>query len=279
MSETWHADPAVLARYAAEGLDDVRASSLEAHLLTCETCRAAIVPLSEAPRLEAMWHAIETSLDAPRAGLLERALIRVGVRDHVARLLSATPSLRLSWLLAEGIALGSAALAAHGAAGRPDAGPMLFLFLVLAALTPVAGVAAAFGPGVDPTYEIGIASPMRSDQLLFIRASAVLVVSMVLGLVAASVLPGTGWTAALWLVPALGLTLATLALATWLRPIVAACAVGLAWIALAAVASTVEGDALAAFRMGGQLLSGLVVAVSVSVLALRHSAYEGRIPA
>ena len=36
MSTTWHADPAVLARYAAEELDDVRASSLEAHLLACD---------------------------------------------------------------------------------------------------------------------------------------------------------------------------------------------------------------------------------------------------
>ncbi len=31
-------------------------------------------------------------------GRIERALARVGVPDHVARLLGATPSLRLSWL-------------------------------------------------------------------------------------------------------------------------------------------------------------------------------------
>lgn len=279
MNAMWHADPAALARYAAEDLDDVRASSLEAHLLTCELCRDALAPLVPALPLDSMWRGIETALDAPRPGVVEQVLLRLGVHDHVARLLAATPSLRLSWFLAEGFALGSAAFAANGAAGTHGAGVSLFLFLVLAALAPVAGVAAAFGPGVDPAYEIGIASPMRSDRLLFIRASAVLCASILIGAVAALALPGMDWTVALWLVPALGLTLATLALATWLRPIAAACTVGLGWAALAGAASVADADPLAPFRAGGQLLFVVVIAASLPVLAHRRSAYEGRMPA
>ena len=131
-------------------------------------------------------------------------LLRLGVHEHVARLLAATPSLRLSWFFAEAFALGSAAFAAQNTAGTRAGGPALFLFLVLAALAPVAGVAAAFGPGIDPSYEIGVASPMRTDRLLFIRATAVLVASVLIGSIAAIALPGMDRTVTLWLLPGPG---------------------------------------------------------------------------
>jgi anti-sigma factor RsiW len=279
MSTGWHADTVVLSRYAAEELDDVRASSLEAHLLTCDRCRAALAPLTDTPELDAIWHGIETALDAPQPGIVERTLHRLGVREHVCRLLAATPSLRVSWLLAEAFALGMAAIAANRATGTELAGATLFLFLVTAALAPVAGVAAAFGPGVDPTYEVGLAAPMPSDRLLFIRASAVLGASLAIAGVAALALPGTGWTLALWLLPALGLTLATLALATWMSPVWAAIGVGLGWVVLAALTAVAITEPLTVFHVWGQLLSlGLIVA-SAAVITHRHAAYEGRIPA
>ena len=278
MKTTWHADPTVLARYAAEDLDDVRASSLEAHLLACGHCREALAPMVPSRRLDAIWHEIETTVVAPQPGVVERTLLRMGVHEHVARLLSATPSLRLSWLLAEGFALVSAAVAAQNAAGTQAGGPTLFLFLVLAALAPVAGVAAAFGPGVDPAYEIGVASPMRSDRLLFFRATAVLAASITIGALASIVLPGMDRTEVLWLLPALALTLATLAIGTWLAPIVAACTVGLAWVVFAAAVSIASTDPLAPFHAAGQVLFMLAIIASVLVLAQRRSAYEGRIP-
>ena len=279
MSATWHADPDMLARYATEELDDVRASSLEAHLLTCAHCREALAARARSPRFESVWTAIEDVLDAPQPGVVERVLLRIGVHEHVARLLAATPSLRLSWILAEAIALGTAALAAQGAAGTNRAGASLFLFPMLAAVAPVAGVAAAFGPGVDPAYEVGVAAPMRSDWLLFIRATAVLCASLVIAGVAAVALPRSDWTVAVWLIPAFGLTLATLALATWVRPIAAAVAVGLGWVLLAAAASIASTDPLAAFHAGGQLVFLGCIVGSVIVLARRHAAYERRIPA
>ena len=235
--------------------------------------------VTETHGLDAMWPGIETALDAPRPGIVERALLRLGVREHVCRLLAATPSLRVSWLLAEAFALGMAALAANRATGTELAGATLFLFLVTAALAPVAGVAAAFGPGVDPTYEVGLAAPMPSERLLFIRASAVLGVSLAIAGVAALALPGTGWTLALWLLPALGLTLATLALATWMRPVWAAIGVGVGWVALAAVTSVAITEPLTVFHVRGQLLSLGLIAVSAAVIIHRRAAYEGRITA
>jgi hypothetical protein len=278
MTTTWHADASELARYAAQDLDDIRASSLEAHLLTCEHCREALAPMAPASRLDAMWDEVAAVLDTPRPGIVERSLLRLGVHEHVARLLAATPSLRLSWFLAEAFALGSAAFAAQHTSGTDAAGATLFLFLVLAALAPVAGVAVAFGPGMDPAYEIGLASPMRSDRLLFIRTAAVLVASVAIGGAAAIALPGLDRTVTLWLLPALGLTLATLAAATWLRPFVAACGVALGWVMVAAAVSVASADPLAPFHAAGQLVAILAIATSLLVLAQRRSAYEGRIP-
>lgn len=278
MTTTWHADPALIASYAADDLDDVRASSLEAHLLSCDRCRQILASTAPRDPSDATWRGIERALDAPHAGLVERSLLHLGVREHIARLLAATPSLRLSWFFAEALALGSAAVAATRTAGTDMAVPTLFLFLVLAALTPVAGVAAAFGPGIDPAYEIGVAAPMRGDRLLFIRAAAVLSTSLVIASVASLALPGFDRSIALWLLPALGLTLATLALAAWMRPIVAACAVGLAWLLIAAIGSVATADPLAAFHLVAQLAYAGVIAGSSLVLIRRYAATEGRIP-
>src|SRR5439155_2321493 len=192
----WHADHEIVTRYADGDLDEARAFSLEAHLLSCGDCRALLSPLADRGAIERTWMEIEEAVDAPRPGPVERVLLRLGLTDHVSRLLAATPSLRVSWLGAVAVALGFAALAAQG----DHAG--LVVFLAMSPLVPVAGVAAAFGPGVDPTYEIGVAAPVRSFRLLLIRSTAVLAASLVLiGLVALA-LPRLDWTAAAWLLPA-----------------------------------------------------------------------------
>jgi hypothetical protein len=272
MTTAWHADGALLARYAANELDDARAYSVEAHLMACETCRTALVV--EPARLEAMWTEVAQVLDAPQPGIVERGLRWIGVKEHVARLLAATPSLRLSWFAAEAVALGSAVAAANGARSGPDATVGLLFFLVVAALLPVAGVAVAFGPRVDPTYEVGAAAPMRSYRLFLIRSAAVLATSVVLAAIAAIALPVFDWTAAAWLLPSLGLTLGTLALATYLRPLVAACAVTASWLAVAIGAASVRSDDLAMFRAGGQAVFLVVIAGSAWVLARRHETFE-----
>lgn len=273
MTTTWHADPNTLAAFARGDLDDVRASSLEAHLLTCERCREQLVVPVPVASLERIWAEVVDRIDAPRPGPVERAMIALGVPQHAARLLAATPSLRLSWLTAEMVALGFAVLAANGARG-PDADLALFLFLVVAALLPVAGVAVAFGPGVDPSYEFGAAAPMRGDHLLLMRAVAVLATSIMISALAAFAMPGFDAIAVAWLLPSLGLTLATLALATWLRPFVAAATVGCAWVGLAAAAAMSTNDRLAVFRPAAQIACLVAIAASAAVLTLRHTIYE-----
>lgn len=282
MTTTWHADPATIDRYVAGTIDDAAAYSLEAHLTACPACRSSLgsavrADASETDRLERVWQGVTAGIDAPKPGIVERGLTAIGVREHVARLLAATPSLRVSWLAAEAVALATAAFAATGTRGRaPDAG--LFLFLLVAALLPVAGVAAAYGPGVDPTFEVGLAAPMRSFRLLALRAVAVLGTSTALAGATALLVPDLGWAAAAWLLPSLGLTAATLALSTTLRPQLAATIVGAAWLVVTAAAGLRAEDRFATFREPGQLVFVVVIAVSVGVLAQRRAAFEQGVP-
>jgi hypothetical protein len=275
---TWHAGPELLDRYAGGALDDVRASSLEAHLLRCERCRgdlATTLPSTDRlvpvpARLDAIWAAIDERLDAPKRSAVERALARLGVPEHTARLLAATPSLRLSWFGAVALALAFAVLAAQVG----DRGPIVFL--ILAPLVPLAGVAAAYGPGVDPTYEIGVAAPMRSHRLLLIRALAVLVASVVAAGMAALALPALNWTAAAWLLPALGLSGSALALSTFWPPLWAAGTVAFAWLAGVGLAEAGSAAPFAAFHAPEQLGFLLIGIVSGLVLAARREVFDRR---
>ena len=266
----------MLAAYVEGSLDDVRASSLEAHLLTCDRCRDGVATSTTADAIDRLWGGVVDTIDTPHRSAVERLLLALRVPEHLARLLMATPSLRLSWLVAEALALGFAVIAANGTSGQ-DEELVLFLFLVVAALLPVAGVAVAFGPGIDPTYEVAAAAPMPADRLLLIRAAAVLASSVSITALAALALPDLDAIAAAWLLPALGLTAATLALGTWVRPLVAAASVALTWVLFAAAAAVSTQDRLAAFRPAGQVACLAVIAASAAVLAHRHTLSEGRI--
>ena len=89
-------------------------------------------------------------------------------------------------------------------------------------------------------------------------------------------LPVLDWTAAAWLLPSLGLTLASLALATWLTPEAAAGVVTAVWIAVVAASAGAADDRLAAFHAAGQVGCLVAVAVSALVLVRRRAALEVR---
>lgn len=278
---TWHAAPDLLDRYARGDIDHARACSLEAHLLECAQCRQAVGPSVDAGRLDSSWNAVVAALDAPRPGSLERLLVRLGVREHTARLLAATPALRLSWLAGVALALGFAVAAAHGGRGERS----LLLFLLVAPLLPVAGVAAAFTRGLDPTYDLTLAAPLPAFHLLLIRSAAVLGTTVAVAALAALGLPDMGWIVAGWLVPAVALTVVSLALATFVAPVTAASTVAAVW-----VGGVLGGEALgdgslrAAFRPGpissvafspsGQLALVAVAALAVLVVTSRHDRFE-----
>ena len=265
---SWHATPELIAAYARGEADHPRASSLEAHVIECAACRGALAALADRERLHRSWEEIQAAVNAPRRGPLEAQLVRLGVSDHRARLLAATPSLSASWLLAVALSLGFASLAAQqGTRG-------LLLFLFLAALLPLAGVAAAYGPGIDPTYEVGLVAPMSGFQLVLVRTAAVLASTAALAGLAALTLPQVGWLAAAWLVPSLALTVLSLALATYLAPLVATGSVAIVWTTIVTLATRVADDRLVAFGPKAQIVLLVLLAAAVLVVACRRDSFD-----
>jgi signal transduction histidine kinase len=199
---------------------------------------------------------------------IEWILTHLRVPDHVARLLAATPSLRWSWLVAGAVTVSFSAWAAH--AGEQG----MLLFLVVAPLLPVGGVAAAYGPWMDPMHELAQAAPTSSLHLVLIRSTAVLGTVLALVGIAAASLPGTDWTAVAWILPALALTLSSIALATFVPVQRAAAAVALLWFATLTVAELGFATPFALFHGVGQLAFFVVVVVSAIVFALRRGRLE-----
>lgn len=265
---TWHADPETLAGYAAERLGDVASASVEAHLAGCARCRAALGPGKgvDADRHEAVWAALVDVVDRPRPGFVEGALTRLGVRPHVARLLAGTRPLQRAWLLASAASLLLALVAAGG-------GRHLGLFLLLAPLLPLAGVAGAHAAADEPVAEVLAASPMGRFRLLMMRAVAVTVSSIALLVPASLVMSSRGLAAAAWLLPALALATATVALASWFPAGRVAGCLATLWIASAVaatwplrpgpVAAALAG--FTAFQPLGQVACAAVALVALAV--------------
>lgn len=265
---TWHAHPDHLDAYAAGTLVGPAADSVEAHLLGCAPCRAGVGGRAPAP--DDVWAAIATVIARPPASAVETWLVRLGCPHHVARLLAATPSLRASWLSAVTATLLFAAVAARIVPG--DRG--FALYLVLAPLVPLIGIAAAYtgGGGSQLLDELTTAAPTPNEWLLLLRAVAVLVVSCLLVAAAAVIgLPHVGWIVAAWLLPALALTSATLALATLVPLRLGAAVLGLGWLLVTTLAVRVAASPLAVFGEVTQVASLVVVLAGTAVVARRHT--------
>jgi len=280
MNEAWHIEGALLERYAAGKMPDPAALSIETHLVGCRECQEAAAPYVEGARLDTVWRGVEDLVDAPRHTPLERLLKRLGASDATARLLVATPSLRAPWIAAVATVLLMSILSAS----RPGQQGVLLL-LVLAPLMPVAGTALAFGSRTDVTAELTTASPVSGLWLVMVRTASVLLTSITLAAGASLLVPNLRWTAFGWLVPALALTTATLALASRLRPAAAAAAVSTVWVvgvvgnevaAAGGLRSLFAGGPIEAFafRPAGQLALLVLAILAALVIALRRDFFE-----
>lgn len=268
----WHVAEDDLRAYARGELAAPLLWSADTHLTACAHCRAVLADVSDPAALDAGWERLDAELDAPRPGFLESLLLRLGIADHTVRLLAATPVLRRSWLGAVVAVLLLTVTVGHSATtpGSPT------LFLGLAPLLPLAGVALSYGPALDPTYEMAVVSPVHGFRLLMIRTVAVLGAALALDLLATLALPGYGLRALAWLLPALALTTTGLALTARLGPVLAPSLVGVGWIVLllTADAARTGGDQLAPFTAAGQGVSALVALLAAGLILLLRDRFD-----
>jgi hypothetical protein len=213
-------------------------------------------------RVSANFAAIEAEIDAPRPSRLARLLRRFGVPDTTIPLVTATPSLRRSWIVAVLIAVLFALNAASTSTG--EGVDRIVEFLVIAPLIPLMGVGLAFGRAVDPTHDVAVAAPVDGFRLFLVRAITVVAASCAVLFLVAWVVPEGGWYRIAWLLPALAVTSTTLALATRFDARMAAGITAAGWLMVMLVMNN-ETDAATAFGAATQLVS-LTVAIVGYVL-------------
>jgi hypothetical protein len=274
MTATWHLDTSVLESYAAGRSTPVGGASVEAHLMECRECGAVLRELMPREPLDRAWRAIRAHVEAPRAGLVERLLAALGMSSGSARLLAAVPAFRGAWLLAMFTVLvfaGGAAMFAE------ETG--LTLFLVVAPLIPVAGVAVSFGGDADPAHELVTVTPYSSLRLLLLRTAGVLTTSVPITVLLGLALPGPAWLAVAWLTPAAAGIALTLALSPYFDTTMTAAVLGIVWSA-AVLSAYRLGDPVEVVEPLMQLVLAAVALMALAVVVLRSPSLDllGRNP-
>ncbi len=273
-----HIDERLLIGYWELSVTAATAASIEAHLMTCTGCRAALANVGTAAAgglvdQRAVWDAVLERVDQPRRSITERLLGALHVRADTAKLLATTPALRLAWLTA----VVFVAILASVAARIEGDGP--WLLLVIAPLLPLAGVATAYGPTMDPTYEIGVAAPTSGLRLVLLRTLAVIATTTPPLAIAALVTPAGGWAAFGWVLPSLALVAMTLALSTVTSPERAAAIVGSGWLVslIVLVDRGGAGDFVErslVFSSLGQSTATVITAIGLAIVATRTTCFD-----
>jgi hypothetical protein len=201
-----------------------------------------------------------------RPGQLERAAGRLLRSPGLARALVTTPSLLMGWLIATAVVL-AAGLCAALATGTP------YVALVAPAVAG-AGIAYAYGPGIDPAWELSQSMAVSDRMVLLVRALAVFGLNAGLGL-AASAASGTAAAVTFgWLVPMTAVSALALASATVARSANVGVMTGLAaWLVTVLSGRAATGQFTAALTDSVLVLPYLAVAglgAAVALLSTRN---------
>jgi hypothetical protein len=217
--------------------------------------------------LDRAWLGVATQVWRRRPGWLERSAAAVLRSPGLARALLATPSLLVPWLIASVVVLGAGALATLGT-GEP-------LVALLAPAVAAAGIACAYGPGIDPAWELAQSMAISDRMVLLVRALAVFGLNAALGLAASA---ASGTAAAItfgWLIPMTAVSALALAAATLARSANVGVAAGLAgWIITILSGQAADGRLTAAFTDSALVLPYLAVAACCGGIVV----YATRIP-
>jgi hypothetical protein len=210
--------------------------------------------------LDRVWLGVAAQVWRRRPGPVERLAARALRSPGLARALVTTSSLLPGWLIATAVvlAVGVAATLGTGA-------PYVALF---APAVAAAGIAYAYGPGVDPAWELSQSMAVSDRMVLLVRVLAVFGLNAVLGL-AASAASGTAAAVTFgWLVPMTAVSALALAAATVTRSANAGVAAGLAaWAITVLSAYHASGQLATAVVSPALVLPYLAVAVAGGVIA------------
>jgi hypothetical protein len=217
--------------------------------------------------LDRVWAGVAAEVWRRRPGRAERLAARVLRSPGLARALLTTPSLLLGWIIATVVILAAGA-AATRASGTP------WVALAAPALA-AAGIAYAYGSGIDPAWELGASMAVSDRMVLLARALTIFALNGLLGVAASAV---SGAAAALtfgWLIPMTAMCGLALATATVARSASAGVAAGLGgWVITVLAGKAADGRTLTAITDSALVLPYLAIAACGIAIA----AYVTRIP-
>ncbi len=266
----WHASETALAAWVDGTGGPIAGASVEQHLLRCAECRALVARLVPAAPLAAGWDLVLEAVEVPPPTLLGRALRRAGLSAADSLIMETAPRVLRAWFACL-VGLLGFTFVARDVGGQSGA---LVAFLFVAPVLPVAGVALAYGPGADPSYDIVLASPYRMFRLVLLRSVMVLATALPVIAAAGLLLPISTVAAVAWVLPALGFSVVVLGVSTWVRGEYAAVAIAFAWVC--AIAWSVHAENPLALLAPPAMAGYLVIAAGgAAVLATRLVAQGG----
>jgi hypothetical protein len=214
-----------------------------------------------------VWVGVAAQVWRRRPRLVERLATRLTGSPGLARALVTTPSLLLAWVISSSVVLAAGAAATVGTGTSYVA--------LFAPAVAAAGVAYAYGPGIDPAWELSQSMPVSDRMVLLTRVLAVFGLNAALGLVASA---ASGVAAAVtfgWLVPMTAVSALALAAATLARSANVGVAVGLCgWAITVLGGRAASGNYTVAVTNTALLLPYLLFAAACGALAW----YATRIP-
>ena len=211
--------------------------------------------------LDRVWTAVAAEVWRREPSRLERLAGRLLRSPGLARALVSTPSLLLPWVIASVVVLGLGALTTLGT-GEP-------LVALLAPAVAGAGIAYAYGPGIDPAWELSLSMAVSDRMVLLVRALAVFGLNAALGLAASA---ASGAAAAVtfgWLVPMTAVCALALAAATVTRsPNVGVAAGAAGWVIAILAGQAADGRFTAAITDSFLVLPYLAFAACCGAVVL-----------
>ena len=144
----------------------------------------------------------------------------------------------MPWLIASVVVLGAGVAATVGSG--------VSVVPLVAPAVAAAGIAYAYGPGIDPAYELSRSMAVSDRMVLLVRAVAVFGIDAVIGVIASAASASAVGLTFGWLLPMTAMSALALATATVARSANAGLAAGLAGWAITIVSTRAATGAFSA---------------------------------
>ena len=217
--------------------------------------------------LDRVWTSVAAQVWLRRPGRIERLAARLLRSPGLARALVVTPSLLIGWVIATAVVLLAGMAATLGTHT-----PYVALFDPAVA---AAGIAYAYGPGIDRAWELSQSMAVSDRMVLLARALAVFGLNAVLGLLASAASGAAVAVTFGWLVPMTAVCALALAAATLARSANVGVAAGISgWVITVLAGKAIAGQLTAAVASPSLVLPYLLFTACCGALVL----YTTRIP-